>query len=49
MKKIFKICDIYGTHFHWFFGNKSKYYTIYGGIFSILTVISWIIIFVFLD
>jgi hypothetical protein len=47
MKRIFKICDIYGTHFHWFFENKSKYYTLYGGIFSILTVFSWIIIFVF--
>ena len=47
MKKIFQICDIYGTHFHWFFGKKSKYYTLSGGIFSILTVFSWIFIFVF--
>jgi hypothetical protein len=46
MKRIFKICDIYGTHFHWFLGNKSKYYTFYGGLFSILTVFSWIIIFI---
>ena len=46
MKKIFKICDIYGTHFHWLLGNKSKYYSFYGGLFSILTVFSWIIIFI---
>ena len=46
MKKIFKLCDFYGSNFHWFFANKSKYYTFYGGIFSILTIFSWIIIFV---
>ena len=40
-----KICDLYGTKFHWYIGFKPKYYTCYGGLFTILTLVSWIIIF----
>ena len=46
MKRFLKICDLYGTQFHWFYEYKPKYYSYYGGIFSILTVISWFFIFV---
>ena len=46
MKRILKICDLYGTQFHWFFNKNPKYYTIYGGILSILTILSWIIVFI---
>ena len=46
MKRILKICDLYGTQFHWFFNKRPKYYTIYGGILSLLTILSWIIVFI---
>ena len=46
MKKILTICDFYGEHFHWYIGFKPKYYTYIGGIFSILSFFSFIIIFV---
>ena len=42
MKNILKICDIYGTEFHWYFDYKQKYYTYHGGIFSILSFFAWI-------
>ena len=45
IKRILKICDLYGTKFHWNIGYKPKYYTYYGGIFSILSLASWIIVF----
>ena len=46
IKRFFKICDLYGTHFHWYIGYKPKLYTIYGGIFSILSIFLWIAIFI---
>jgi hypothetical protein len=46
MKNILKICDIYGTEFHWYFDYKQKYYTYHGGIFSILSFFAWISILV---
>ena len=45
MKRLLKICDLYGTKFHWYIGYKPKYYSFYGGIFSILSFLSWIFIF----
>ena len=42
MKNLLKICDIYGTEFHWYFDYKQKYYTYHGGIFSILSFFAWI-------
>ena len=44
MKNLLKICDIYGTEFHWYFDYKQKYYTYHGGIFSILSFIAWFFI-----
>ena len=44
IKRLLKICDLYGTRFHWYIGYKPKHYTIYGGIFSILTLIIWILL-----
>ena len=41
MKNLLKICDIYGTKFHWYFDYKQKYYTYHGGIFSILSFFAW--------
>ena len=46
IKRILKICDFYGTKFHWYINYKPKYYSYYGGIFSILSFISCIIIFI---
>ena len=46
MKKLLKICDIYGTEFHWYFDYKQKFYTYHGGVFSILSFIAWISIFI---
>ena len=46
IKRILKICDFYGTKFHWNIGYKPKYYTYYGGIFSILSLASWIVVFI---
>ena len=45
MKKFLTLCDFYGEHFHWYIGFKPKYYTFTGGIFSILSFLSFIIIF----
>ena len=45
MKRFLKICDLYGTRFHWYIGYKPKYYSFYGGIFSILSLLSLIFIF----
>ena len=46
MKNLLKICDIYGTEFHWYFDYKQKYYTYHGGIFSLLSFFAWISILV---
>jgi len=46
MKNILRIFDFYGTEFHWYFDYKPKYYTSYGGIFSILSFILYIVIFI---
>ena len=40
MKNLLTICDLYGENFHWYIGFKPKYYTYYGGIFSILSFLS---------
>ena len=39
MKNLIKLWDFYGTEFHWYFDNKPKYYTSYGGILSIMTIL----------
>ena len=44
IKRLLKICDLYGTRFHWYIGYKPKHYTYYGGIFSILSLIIWILL-----
>ena len=52
MKNFFKMCDFYGSHFHWYFDHRQKYYTIHGGIFSLISFLSYfvfIIIFGFKD
>ena len=46
MKDIFKLCDFYGTEFHWYFDYKPKYYTCCGGILSIISVICYIAVFI---
>ena len=47
-RKLLKICDLYGTRFHWYIGYKPKLYTVYGGIFSIFSVFLCITIFILL-
>ena len=49
IKRILKICDLYGTRFHWYIGYKPKHYSSYGGVFSILTIIIWILLLVILS
>ena len=46
IKRKLKICDLYGSKFHWYIGYKPKYYSYYGGIFSLLCLATWIIIFI---
>ena len=46
IKRFLKICDFYGTKFHWYIGYKPKFYSFYGGLFSILSLVSWIIVFI---
>ena len=46
MKKFLTLCDFYGEHFHWYISFKPKYYTYIGGIFSILSFLAFIAIFV---
>ena len=46
MTNILRKFDFYGTDFHWYFDYKPKYYTSYGGIFSILSFILYIVIFI---
>ena len=48
IKSFLKICDLYGTRFHWYIGHKPKNYTHYGGIFSILSLIIYILFIVVL-
>ena len=48
IRRLLKICDLYGTRFHWYIGYKPKHYTSYGGIFSIFTLIIWILLLVVL-
>ena len=45
MKKLLKICDLYGTQFHLYYKYKPKFYSWYGGFFSIITILSYIIVF----
>ena len=45
-RRILKIFDLYGSKFHWYINYKPKYYTYYGGIFSILSLFSWIVAFI---
>ena len=45
MNNLFKICDLYGTEFHWYFEYKPKFYTYYGGILSLLSILCCIGIF----
>ena len=46
-KRCLKICDLYGTYFHWYISYKPKLYTLYGGIFTILSILLWILIIIF--
>ena len=48
IRRFFKICDLYGTRFHWFIGYKPKLNTVIGGIFSLFSIFLWIIIFILL-
>ena len=46
MKNYLRLFDLYGTEFHWYFNHKPKYYTAYGGIFTIISFILYIIVFI---
>ena len=48
LRKFLKICDLYGTHFHWYIGYKPKLHTVCGGILSIFSIFSFITIFILL-
>ena len=48
MKNCLRICDIYGQRFHLYIGYKPKFYTYFGGIISIISLISYILIFILL-
>jgi hypothetical protein len=44
MKKFLKICDLYGSSFHLYYGYQPKYHTCYGGLLSIIAVLSSVFI-----
>ena len=46
MKNFLKICDLYGERFHWYILYKPKYYTYFGGIFSICSLLAFIAVFI---
>ena len=46
MKNFLEICDLYGTQFHWYIWFKPKYYSYFGGIFSILSLFAFLAIFI---
>ena len=48
MKNCLRVCDFFGQRFHPYIGFKPKYYTHLGGLISIIALISYIFIFVFL-
>ena len=48
IKRLLKYFDFYGTQFHWFIGFKKKHYSSYGGIFTILSLIMWILFLIIL-
>ena len=49
MTNILRIFDFYGTEFHWYFDYKPKYYTSYGGIFSIYLLFYTLLFSLYLD
>ena len=48
MKNCLRVCDFYGQRFHLYMSYKPKYYTYFGGIITIISFISYILIFIFL-
>lgn len=46
IKNLLKLCDFYGTEFHWYFDYKPKYYTCHGGILSIVSALCCIVVFI---
>ena len=47
MKNFLTMCDVYGENFHWYIGFKPKFGTFYGGIFSLLSLLAIIGVFLF--
>ena len=48
MKNCLRVCDFFGQRFHLYIGYKPKFYTYFGGLISILSFISFILIFILL-
>ena len=44
---VLRLCNIYGENFHWYIGYKPKYYTLCGGILSLLSFLLIVIILIF--
>ena len=48
MKSCLRVCDFFGQRFHLYIGYKPKFYTYFGGILSLISFISYILIFILL-
>ena len=48
MKNCLRVCDFFGQRFHLYIGYKPKYYTYFGGLITLITFASYILIFIFL-
>ena len=48
MKNCLRVCDFFGQRFHLYIGYKPKFYTYLGGIISLFSLVSFILVFIFL-
>ena len=48
MKNFLRFSDLFGQRFHLYIGYRPKFYTYFGGIITILSIISYVLIFIFL-
>ena len=48
MKNCLRVTDFFGQRFHLYIGYKPKYYTYFGGILTLLAIISYILTFILL-
>ena len=48
MKNFLRFCDLFGQRFHLYIGYRPKFYTYFGGIITIISLIIFVLLFIFL-